>query len=113
LAVLSAPHARVVRAREVSEIAVPTVVLDDLLEIRAGDQLVADGIVVVSDGLELDESLLTGESESTSKELGAPVLSGSIVVAGSGRFQATRVGADSYARRLATEARRFSLVRSE
>ena len=88
-------------------------VLDDLLEIRAGDQLVADGIVVVSDGLELDESLLTGESEALSKEAGDSVLSGSIVVAGSGRFQATRVGADSYARRLATEARRFTLVRSE
>jgi cation-transporting P-type ATPase E len=113
LAVLSAPHARVVRDGVVREIDVPDVVLDDLLEIRAGDQLVADGIMVASDGLELDESLLTGEAESMSKEVEASVLSGSIVVAGSGRFQATRVGADSYARRLATEARRFTLVRSE
>lgn len=113
LAVLSAPHARVVRGGESREIAVAEVVLDDLLELRAGDQLVADGIVLHSAGLEIDEALLTGESEPRSKGEDAHVLSGSIVVAGSGRFQATRVGADAYARRLATEARRFTLARSE
>ena len=89
------------------------IVLDDLLELRAGDQIVADGIVRESEGLEIDESLLTGESEPMAKEEDAEVLSGSIVVAGTGRFQATRVGADAYARRLATEARRFTLTRSE
>src|SRR5260221_9576009 len=57
--------------------------------------------------------MLTGESDPLAKDEGAEVLSGSIVVAGAGRFQATRVGADSYARRLATEARRFTLTRSE
>jgi cation-transporting ATPase E len=113
LAVLSAPRARVVRDGEVHEIAVVDVVLDDLLEIRAGDQVVADGIVGSADGLEIDESLLTGESEPLAKDVEGYVLSGSIVVAGAGRFQATRVGADSYARRLATEARRFTLTRSE
>jgi cation-transporting ATPase E len=113
LAVLSAPRARVVRDGHAGEIDVSDVVLDDLLEIRTGDQLVADGIVCAADGLEIDESLLTGESEPMSKDAQAQVLSGSIVVAGSGRFQATKVGADSYARRLASEARRFSLVRSE
>ena len=113
LAVLSAPKARVVRDDEVRDIAVEQVVLDDLLEIRAGDQLVADGIVYASDGMEIDESLLTGESEPLAKDVDADVLSGSIVVAGTGRFQATRVGADAYARRLATEARRFTLTRSE
>ena len=113
LAVLSAPRARVVRDDTVHEIAVGAVVLDDLLEIHAGDQLVADGIVSSSDGMEIDESLLTGESEPLAKDVDADVLSGSIVVAGTGRFQATRVGADAYARRLATEARRFTLTRSE
>ena len=113
LAVLSAPHARVVREGEVRAIAVDDVVLDDLLEIHAGDQLVADGIVCTSDGMEIDESLLTGESEPLAKEVDAEVLSGSIVVAGTGRFQATRVGPDAYARRLATEARRFTLAKSE
>ncbi len=113
LAVLSVPRARVVRDGDVSEIAVEGVVLDDLCELRTGDQVPADGIVRVSDGLEIDESLLTGESDPVEKGVDDPVMSGSFVVAGSGRFQATAVGADAYARKLAIEARRFTLVHSE
>ena len=113
LAVLNAPRARVVRDGEANEVAVGEVVLDDLVDLRAGDQVPADGRVRTVEGLEIDESLLTGESDPVAKELSDEVLSGSIVVAGSGRFQATRVGADAYARRLADEARRFTLVRSE
>lgn len=113
LAVLNAPRARAVRGGQVADIAVEDVVADDLLELRTGDQVVADGELVESAGLEIDESLLTGESEPVAKVPGDEVRSGSIVVAGSGRFQATAVGADAYATTLATEARRFSLVRSE
>jgi cation-transporting ATPase E len=113
LAVLNAPIARAVRDGQVVELAVEEVVLDDLLELRAGDQIPADGVVRASDGLEVDESLLTGESEPVAKRLDDEVLSGSFVVAGSGRVQATRVGEDAYAHRLATEARRFALVHSE
>ncbi|MDQ1467194.1 MAG: cation-transporting P-type ATPase [Actinomycetota bacterium] len=113
LAVLNAPRARVVRDGEVREIPTGEVVLDDLLELRAGDQVAADGVVRASDGLEIDESLLTGESEPVVKAVGDEVLSGSVAVAGSARAQAMRVGADAYAHRLATEARRFTLVRSE
>ena len=113
LAVQNAAAARVVRDGNLQEIATPAVVLDDLLELRAGDQIPCDGVVHTADGLEVDESLLTGESDPINKADGDDLLSGSIVVAGSGRFQATRVGADSYAARLATEARRFQLTRSE
>jgi cation-transporting ATPase E len=113
LAVLNAPRARVVRNGEVLETAVEEVVLDDLLVLKAGDQVPADGVVGDTEGLEIDESLLTGESDAVPKRPGDEVLSGSIVVSGSGRFQATRVGDDAYARRLAREARRFALVRSE
>ena len=113
LAVLSAPKARVVRAGDVAEIAVEDVVLDDLLELRTGDQVPADGEVRTAAGLEIDESLLTGEADPVDKAPADEVLSGSFVVAGSGRVQATRVGADAYARKLAAEARRFTLVRSE
>jgi len=113
LAVLSAPHARVIRDGRLHEVAVEEVVLDDLLELRTGDQIPADGGLRAVDGLEVDESLLTGESEPIDKQVGDEVLSGSIVVAGSGRFQAVRVGADAYARKLAAEARRFTLVHSE
>jgi cation-transporting ATPase E len=113
LAVLAAPHVRVVRDGELVEVGVREVVLDDLVDLRAGDQIPADGDVTASDGLEVDESLLTGESDPVPKEIGHGVMSGSFVVAGSGRFQARRVGADSYAHRLAAEARRFTLVHSE
>jgi cation-transporting ATPase E len=115
LAVLNAPRARIVRDGTVREVAVEEVVLDDLVELRTGDQVPADGVVRSAAGLEIDESLLTGESDPVDKapDGDAEVLSGSIVVAGTGRFQATRIGADAYARSLAREARRFTLVRSE
>ena len=113
LAVLNAPRARVVRDGAVRELPVEQVVLDDLLEVRSGDQVVADGRVAAAAGLEIDESLLTGESDPVAKQPGDEVRSGSIVVAGSGRFQATAVGAAAYATGLAAEARRFALVRSE
>jgi cation-transporting P-type ATPase E len=113
LAVLNAPKATVVRDGREHDVALTDIVLDDLVGLRTGDQVPADGTVSQAAGLEVDESLLTGESEPVVKEPDDEVLSGSIVVAGSGRFQATRVGADAYARKLAHEARRFTLVRSE
>ena len=113
LAVLNAPIARVVREGVVAEVPVEEIVLDDLLELRTGDQVPADGVIRLSVGLELDESLLTGEADSIAKQVGDRSLSGSFVVAGSGRMQATAIGADAYARQLATEARRFTVTRSE
>jgi cation-transporting P-type ATPase E len=113
LAVLNAPLARVRRDGALAEIAVGGVVVDDLVELRAGDQVPTDGSVVTSVGLEIDESLLTGESDPVSKQPDAEVLSGSIVVAGQGSYVATRVGADAYARKLAADARKFTVTRSE
>ena len=113
LAVLSAPQVRVIRDGSRRDIPVAELVADDLVDLRPGDQLVADGVVRDSAGLEADESLLTGESEPVGKHKGDRLLSGSFVVAGAGGYQATEVGARAYARRLAAEARRFGLVRSE
>ena len=113
LAVLSAPRARVVRDSVLSEVVVGEVVADDVLELRPGDQIVIDGEVLTSSGLEVDESLLTGESDPVAKTPGDEVLSGSFVAAGAGRVVATRIGASAYAASLAEEARRFSLVNSE
>ncbi len=113
LAVLSAPRIRVIRDGQRHEIAVAGLVAGDLVDLRAGDQLVADGVVRASAGLQADESLLTGESEPVDKRAGDRLLSGSFIVAGTGGCQATEVGAEAYARKLAAEARRFTVVRSE
>src|SRR5690606_21462177 len=72
-----------------------------------------DGTCAEADGLEIDESLLTGEADPVVKQPGDPVMSGSFVVAGGGAFQATKVGREAYAAQLAEEASRFTLVHSE
>ncbi len=113
LALVNAPHARVVRGGTTQEIAVESVVLDDVLVLRTGDQIAADATVLESTGLQVDESMLTGESRAVEKTVDAQLLSGSIVVGGSGIASATHVGADSFSNRFATEARTFSLVSSE
>ena len=113
LAVVTAPHAKVHREGKVVELPVDAVVPGDVIDLGPGDQLSADGQVLSSRGLQIDESLVTGESEPAAKPVGAKVLSGSFVVAGSGEIRAEVVGETAYARRLETEARTFKLVRSE
>jgi cation-transporting ATPase E len=112
LAVINAPQARVVRDGQLREVAAESVVVDDLLDLRPGDQLTADAVVVADHG-ELDESLATGESDPVPKAAGDALVSGSWVVAGALRARVVKVGADSYANRLAAQARRFSLASSE
>ncbi|MDP9326602.1 MAG: HAD-IC family P-type ATPase [Actinomycetota bacterium] len=113
LTVLTAPKARAMRDGQERELAVGEVVLDDVLTLRAGDQIVVDGEVLAASGLEVDESLITGESDPVVKTERERVLSGSFVAAGSGRYRATRVGREAYAVSLAEEARRFTLTHSE
>jgi len=113
LEVVNAPRARVVRDGHLAELAVGQVVLDDVLEAAAGDQVVVDGQVLDAAGLEVDESMLTGESEPVARRAGDRLLSGSFVAAGSGRYQATKVGREAYAVQLTEQARRFTLARSE
>ena len=113
LELLTAPKARVLRSGGVIDIAVEELVVDDIVELRSGDQLTVDGLVVIDRGLEINESLLTGESDPVRKEVGDQVLSGSFVAAGSGRYRVTHVGAEAYAVKLALEAKKFTLVRSE
>ncbi len=112
LKVLTEPAATVVRGGHSSEVPADDLVEDDLVEVSAGFQVVADGELTEAVGLSVDESLLTGESKAVIKEVGDSILSGSFIVAGRGRFRATGVGADSYAGSLTTEARRFSMIGS-
>ena len=113
LAVLSAPKARVRRDGATTEIGVSGVVADEVLELSPGDQVVVDGEILSASGLEIDESLLTGESDPVEKAIGDQVMSGSFVSAGSSLYRATHIGAESYAAKLAEEARRFELAGSE
>ncbi|WP_354528478.1 HAD-IC family P-type ATPase [Nakamurella sp. UYEF19] len=119
LALLNAPITRVVREGRLLEIPTAQVVLDDLIELRTGDQVPADGTLFSAAGLEIDESNLTGESDAVPKsgsdsgDQGDTVMSGTVVVAGSGRFQASAVGVDAYANKIAAQARRFTKTRSE
>jgi cation-transporting ATPase E len=113
LALLHSPRARVLRDGVVVEIAPADVVMDDALVLRAGDQIPADAVVLSSTGLEVDESLLTGEADPVLAGLGREIWSGSTVVGGFGTARVMRVGTDSYANTLTEQAREFSLVRSE
>jgi cation-transporting ATPase E len=89
------------------------VVLDDVIELGPGDQIVVDGDVLEEANLEVDESLLTGEADPIDKDVGDKVMSGSFVVSGSGAYRATKVGKQAYAAKLAEEASKFTLVKSE
>ncbi len=113
LSILVAPTARVIREGKTREIGTAEIVEDDVIHLKSGDQIPIDGVVLKSDGLEVDESLITGESVPVVKEEGDEVLSGTIVVAGSGYVEARKVGPETYARKLAKEARQFTIARSE
>ncbi len=113
LALLSAPVACVRRAGTEQEVPVHDLVLDDLIVLRPGDQIAVDATVLATRGLEVDESLLTGEAEPVDKDEGGQVLSGSFVAVGDGLARATAVGEDTHAYRLGAEAKTFSMVHSE
>lgn len=113
LAIVGQARPTVRRDGRADTVAPSDVVLDDLIELGPGDQIVVDGEVVESELLEIDESLLTGEADAIEKPVGAQVMSGSYVVSGSGTYRATKVGRDAYAAKLAAEASKFTLVNSE
>jgi cation-transporting P-type ATPase E len=112
LALLVAPHARAVRDGSEQTVPAGEVVDGDVVALRPGDQVVADGTVVESSALMLDESQLTGESYAVAKEVGDEILSGSFCVEGGGRYLVSRTGEASYASRVVGEAREFRYQRS-
>jgi cation-transporting ATPase E len=113
LAVVGVARPKVRRGGRVVEIPSEELVKDDIILLGQGDSILVDGEVVEAEGLEVDESLLTGEADPLDKSAGDSLMSGSFVTAGTGAFRATKVGADAYAARLASQARRFTLVHSE
>lgn len=113
IALLHQDDAVVVRDGARVSLPMARIVRDDVVVLRRGDQVPVDGEVLASDGLDLDEALLTGENDPVPKAPGDAVLSGSSVVAGTGLVRARAVGPASHAARLSAEARRFSAIRSE
>jgi cation-transporting P-type ATPase E len=112
LSALVAPQATVVREGAARLVSVGEVVVDDLVRVGPGDQVVADGYVDAAESLRIDESILTGESDPVSRAVGDEVRSGSFVVEGIATYTVTAVGPDSYAERLTGEARSFRHPRS-
>ncbi len=107
LALLVAPRAKAIRDGAVVEVGADEVVPGDFVRVEPGDQLVADGEVVESRGLTLDESMLTGEADGVRKRPGQRALSGSFAIAGSGYYEVDAVREDSHAAKVAGEARQF------
>ena len=112
LATLVAPRATAVRDGRERDLATAEVVPGDLLRAHTGDQLVADGELVAARELRLDESVLTGESEPVRRIAGEAVRSGAFVVEGTCELLVGAVGADSFAERIAGQARSFRHPRS-
>jgi magnesium-transporting ATPase (P-type) len=107
LALLVAPRAKAIRDGRIVELTADEVVPGDLVRVEPGDQLVADGALVDTRGLTVDESLLTGESDGIRKRVGDRMLSGSFALSGSGNYELDAVREDSYAAKIAGEAREF------
>ena len=113
LAIVDAPKATVRRDGVAQDIDVDAIVVDDIIELKLGDQIAADGDLLEVRGLEIDESLLTGESRPVRKAVSDQVLAGTSVVAGSGLMHVSAVGEELYAQGIARQARTFSLTVSE
>jgi cation-transporting ATPase E len=103
LRILTAPKARAIRGGQTVTLPTEELVRDDIVALAAGDQVSADGVVVLG-SLRVNEALITGEADEVVKNPGDSLLSGSFVVGGEGRARLTAVGADSFAARLTLEA---------
>lgn len=112
IALLTRPKATVIRDGQEKILDPTEVVLGDLLVVRPGDQIIVDGVVVGAGKMDVDESLLTGESDLIPKTAGSPVYSGAFCVSGSAAYEATQVGAESVASRLTAGARAFRQVKT-
>lgn len=105
LTLVAAGTAKAIRSGQRVSVRTDQLVRDDIVEFAAGDQICADA--VVRDGqLQVNESLLTGEADAILKNPGDTLKSGSFVISGRARVQLTHVGSESYAAKLAAEARR-------
>lgn len=107
LELMSAPRARVLRDGQAVEVPYDSLVVDDEIILRAGDELPADAEVTVSKGLELNESMLTGESAAVEKAVGDTVLAATTVLAGEGTARVAAVGDQTKAGAISQVLKRY------
>lgn len=112
IALLTRPRAHVLRDGSEKEVDPSEIVLDDILVAKAGDQIVVDGVVIGPGKMDVDESLLTGESDLIPKQEGDQVMSGSFCVNGTAHYRAVRVGGEAFANKLTSSARQFRVVKT-
>lgn len=112
LSLISAPTVDAIRDSKKVEIDVNDVVLDDIILLSTGKQICTDSIVK-SGMVEVNESLLTGESDAIIKKVGDVLLSGSFVVSGECKAQTIRVGNDNYIQKLTSQARKYKKPQSD
>lgn len=112
LTLLTDTKVRVVRDGVESPIPSSDIVRDDCIRLAPGETIPADGVVLEAHYLEVDEALLTGESDPVARHAGDRLLSGSVSVAGEGTYRADRVGGESFAQQTASQARRYHFVSS-
>jgi cation-transporting P-type ATPase E len=110
IALLNLPKATVIRDSQSREVDAKEIVVGDLLVVQTGDQILVDGELVGDGKIEVDESLLTGESELIIKYKGDNLYSGSFCVSGSGHYIAQKVGTETVAYKLVTGARAFRQI---
>lgn len=103
LSILNAPHCTVVRDGQEHEVEADKLVLDDVVVLQAGSQIPADATVLDGE-LQVNESLITGESDEIAKHAGDELLSGSFVVSGKAHARLEKVGKDSYISKLTLQA---------
>lgn len=107
LELMSAPRARVLRDGQAVEVPYDSLVVGDEIILRAGDELPADATVMVSKGLELNESMLTGESAAIEKAVGDTVLAATTVLAGEGTARVAAVGDQTKAGAISQVLKRY------
>jgi cation-transporting ATPase E len=107
IALLTRPRATVIRGGQEQAVDPGELVQDDILVLRAGDQIVADGPIIDGGSVQVDESLLTGESEPITKHLGDRLSSGSFCLSGAACYSAEGIGMTSMAGQLTSRAHAF------
>jgi cation-transporting ATPase E len=112
IALLTRPKASVIREGREQTIDPSELVAGDMIVARPGDQIVVDGQVVGQGRMDVDESLLTGESDLIPKQAGDAVYSGSLCVTGSAFYEARQVGAGSLAQKMTASARAFRQIKT-